>query len=843
MKNYKKMKNNKRVKKFISKFNILNSVIVILSIVMITFTFSIPVLGQISIDGRYWEYKNQKTLLIGGWNHGHNPFIDHDTQDNNGSQGVSTEAEIKNAINELADVGGNLLRCVLNPGMAAGIQGFNFCATSENKYDFNTMTGPFWTRLEMFIAEAEAKGIIIQIEIWDRFDLIDGAWKSWPVSPFNPNNNINYTTGQSGLATSYSSYGTHPFLKGVPGHPDYIAASSARKAQYDLVRGFQEKFVDKMLSVTFKYNNILYCMNNETHEDPKWGEYWIDYIRNKASSAGKTVLVTDMSEYIYEGVTGSDWQYASTNLDMYDYIDVSQATNRNRDENSWNLIKGIADDAKNKNILLHMTKVYGNDIALNGKPWGTWRPGDTDNAIEEWWRSLIAGVAGIRFHRPTTGIGISNIAKNNIKSVRLIEEKIKFWDVEPHQELLGDRESDEAYLAADPGKKYILYYTENGQGMVTLDLSNYSDTYFEVNWVNISLGIFDTNKTTTIIGGSIVPINRPAPGHWVGTIVETTSQSPSQSSNPSPADSAKSISTFLNLSWLPGSVAASHDIYFGTNSPPPFIGSQSAASYNLAALDINTTYYWRIDEVNSIGTTTGTEWSFSTEAVTDGSIMLEAEDGTGTSSFADDYAGYNGTGYEYLNANEYVEWNVSMSAGNGALTFRYGCDGTMFPEIKVNENVIPSSEKFESGGRGTWRANVSIDADFKAGNNTIRITNIAQWILDIDYMEISGTVTSVNDMQSEIIPHTFAIGNYPNPFNPSTTITYELPEKGFVTLIVYDIAGQNVVELVNGEINAGSHNIKWNAQSSSGQSVTSGVYLYQIRYNQQIKTSKMIYLR
>ena len=67
-------------------------------------------------------------LLLGAWNHGHNPFIDHDTDDDRDKQGVSTVAQITEAMDALRAAGGNLLRCVLDPGMAAGVQGFDFCA-------------------------------------------------------------------------------------------------------------------------------------------------------------------------------------------------------------------------------------------------------------------------------------------------------------------------------------------------------------------------------------------------------------------------------------------------------------------------------------------------------------------------------------------------------------------------------------------------------------------------------------------------------------------------------------------------------------------------------------------
>ncbi|MHC4118444.1 MAG: hypothetical protein ACYSWO_13165 [Planctomycetota bacterium] len=477
-------------------------------------------LSGIAIDGRYWKYRGRRVLLLGGWNHGHNPFIDHDTDNDKDNQGVSTEAQIRKAMGELATAGGNCLRCVLDPGMAAGIQGFGFCAGSRPRYDLNNMTGPFWERLEMFVAEAQKRKIIVQIEVWDRFDLIDGSWGSWPVSPWNPKNSVNYTTASSGLKHSYGSYKSHPFLQGVPGHPVYESAAPARKRQYDLVRSHQDKFVDKMLSITLRYDNVLYCMNNETHEDPAWGQYWMSFIKARARSQGKSVLTTDMFDDVYRAQDSRALGYQLNSRDIYDYVDASQANSRHRDEAHWDKVKWIADTAKKTDppCLLHMTKIYGNDLALDGKPWSRFRPGDSDNGIAEWWRNLIAGVAGVRFHRPTSGIGLYPAAKNCISATRKVETRVSFWDVEPRLDLLTNRQSDEAYLAANPGKAYILYFTKNGGGSVGLKLDGYPDTTFELRWVDIGTG--NWGPTATISGGSTVTIDRPnGSSHWVATIV------------------------------------------------------------------------------------------------------------------------------------------------------------------------------------------------------------------------------------------------------------------------------------------------------------------------------------
>jgi hypothetical protein len=238
---------------------------------------SVAVCGSahaIEIEDRYWKHDGRKVLLIGGWNHGHNPFLDHDTMDANGRSGRSSETEITAALDELTSAGGNLIRCVLDPGVGAGIQGFDFCAKSGDRYNLDDMSGSYWTRLDFFLRETEERKIIVQIEIWDRFDWYDGGHEGWPTSPFNPRNNVNYTTDESGLRISYPGKGDKtgsPFGQGVPGQTLYENADAARKRQSDLVRRCQETFMDKLMSITLKYDNVLYSMNNEVrHQTPAW---------------------------------------------------------------------------------------------------------------------------------------------------------------------------------------------------------------------------------------------------------------------------------------------------------------------------------------------------------------------------------------------------------------------------------------------------------------------------------------------------------------------------------------------------------------------------------------------
>ncbi len=114
-----------------------------------------------------------------------------------------------------------------------------------------------------------------------------------------------------------------------------------------------------------------------------------------------------------------------------------------------------------------------------------------------------------------------------------------------------------------------------------------------------------------------------------------TAAAPGQASNPSPANGITGVSTMTTLSWMAGNGAISHDVYFGTAATPPFIQNQTATAttYNPGMLAGNTTYHWRIDEKNGVGTTTGVVWSFTTGAEPEGIIFKRssqsfAENGT-----------------------------------------------------------------------------------------------------------------------------------------------------------------------------------------------------------------------
>jgi hypothetical protein len=85
--------------------------------------------------------------------------------------------------------------------------------------------------------------------------------------------------------------------------------------------------------------------------------------------------------------------------------------------------------------------------------------------------------------------------------------------------------------------------------------------------------------------------------------------------------------------------------------------------------------------------------------------------------------------------------------------------------------------------------------------------------------------------------------NWPNPFNPSTSITFGLSERGRVSLRVYDAAGRLVATLIEGTRPAGNYTVEWNGRSGDGVAAASGVYFYKLRAGTFEQTRKMVLLR
>ncbi len=108
----------------------------------------------------------------------------------------------------------------------------------------------------------------------------------------------------------------------------------------------------------------------------------------------------------------------------------------------------------------------------------------------------------------------------------------------------------------------------------------------------------------------------------------------------------------------------------------------------------------------------------------------------------------------------------------------------------------------------------------------------------------NGSPLDVEDDHGSLLPYRFELSqNYPNPFNPATTIEYSLPRRSSVRIDVFNLLGQKVRTLVDREESAGAYSITWDGTSSTGEAVSTGVYLYRFQADDHVETKKMLLLK
>lgn len=387
-----------------------------------------------------WQYKGKPVMLLGGsW------------QDNlfNHPKGLEQHLDL------LQSVGGNYVRNVMSHRNLGNV----FAYTQHNgKFDLDQWNDEYWRRFQNFLELTYQRDVIVQIEIWATWDHYEDhqSLGGWSKHPFNPANNSTYTSEQSGLPTVADYAPTerptqHPFFSSVPALENN-----------QLLLKYQTAFVDKLLSHSLQYPNVLYCMNNETGEALEWSDFWVRYVRNKAAEAGKSIETAEMRRN--GNITAADHLHLIQHPDLYTFLDISQ-NNTQRGQVHWERIQQIR------------AQVAGNPRPLNNNKIYTFDP-DDNIALERWWRNILGGCASARFHRPhplegeqdhekssDVGLGLSPLAQAHIRSARALLNELKWPDLTPDLafvQLTGDTQQ------VAKTERTHLAYTRSADGQAAL---------------------------------------------------------------------------------------------------------------------------------------------------------------------------------------------------------------------------------------------------------------------------------------------------------------------------------------------------------------------------------------
>jgi len=187
------------------------------------------------------------------------------------------------------------------------------------------------------------------------------------------------------------------------------------------------------------------------------------------------------------------------------------------------------------------------------------------------------------------------------------------------------------------------------------------------------------------------------------------------------------------------------------------------------------------------------------------------------------------TGLEYwiVSTSVILAWDAIEDASYYLVERSTDAEFTTDVESSYLQTNTYTDDDLEFNTEYFYRVSANVNGLWTDYSNVVSVT--------LEYVNIAGA----NDIPTVYKVHQ----NHPNPFNPVTTLRYDLPEDGMVNITVYDMMGRVIKNLVNVHQNAGYKSIQWNATNNAGQPVSAGLYLYTIQASGFMQTKKMILLK
>lgn len=473
----------------------------------------------------YWQYNDRPILLFGGSNR------------DNIFHWAGDGAKLTDHLDLLRNCGGNYIRCTMS-SRAYTPEGYRWdllpypFAKADGQYDLRRWNEEYWSKLRTFLSETKKRGIVVQLELWDRWNESGDSRKArfgWYDSPWNPNNNSTYDWSDS------------PLLR--PGKTDFYNAIHYAAVENDpVLLPLQQRFVEKVIDEVIDNGNdhVLFQVDNESgigDETLEPDPYWARFARQYAASKGADDIFVCSSRRFhrptpYQTTTFQDWDNPEVRVPLanavFNFSDISQNSGtsgqRQYDNVLWYRSRVLA---HGKRPINHV-KCYHFNWPIGGS-FGTDRtsPSDAEAGVK-FWRAVFAGAASIRFHRHTPtrpaglreGFGLAPEGQRHLRSMREFVDAVHVFQMNPRNDLLSERTTDEAYCMAEPGRQYAVFFTGDGDGRVRIELAPAEDSV-ELRWLDVTSSRWSLRATVASRGNYM--LEAPGTGHWV--VVLTVSNS------------------------------------------------------------------------------------------------------------------------------------------------------------------------------------------------------------------------------------------------------------------------------------------------------------------------------
>lgn len=442
----------------------------------------------------YWQYYKKPILLFGG------------SERDNIFHWANDGDKLKVHLNTLKKCGGNYIRCAMSSREYTP-EGYQWDLLPypykkiNGKYNLSVWDEIYWDKFHVFLKETKKRGIIVQLEIWDRWNESGNSERrikgdaGWYDSPYNPENNWSYSWGDSPLLQKGKTAFYNKF---------HLAAIEKDSLLLPVQQNFVNKVLDEIIDNMFFH--VIFQIDNESgigDESLEPDPYWANYIRHYAMSKKRSYI-----PYIctsrrfhwpspYLTTNFQDWENPEIQIPIknsaFNYCDISQNNGNNGQEHYDNFLWYRCKVHENKIQPINCIKCYHFNWNT-GYDFNEGRSSPTDEeAFSKFWRVIFAGGASIRFHRDTPykpgglrdGFGLSTEAQIHIKSLQMLTKRINIFKMEPDNTLLSQRTQNEAYCLAESGKQYAVFFTGEGENSVQIDFGNVRRKY-KLKWLDIN---------------------------------------------------------------------------------------------------------------------------------------------------------------------------------------------------------------------------------------------------------------------------------------------------------------------------------------------------------------------
>ncbi|MBM2840760.1 MAG: hypothetical protein HW412_1288 [Bacteroidetes bacterium] len=352
------------------------------------------------------------------------------------------------------------------------------------------------------------------------------------------------------------------------------------------------------------------------------------------------------------------------------------------------------------------------------------------------------------------------------------------------------------------------------QHQIRVRLSYLKGDSVTAKWINPGTGAVTNLGRKARVTTTFSP---PSQGDWVFLAESYLVPIPPAPALAKPANGATGVSINPTFVWNPSEGAASYR--FQASIDPAFAstvvdrGNITTTSTAVSGLATLTTHYWRVNATNSAGTSAySTAWNFTTlvSVPTQVELLSPPDHATlrsDTAVFVWRRAAPEVIGY----------WFELATDSNFASRV---VDSTLTDTVKIVIGLFVNVQYW-------WKA---------------RARNSAGWGT---YSVTRTFLVSITGKGEQPWPPTqFQLKqNYPNPFNPATTIAFDLPSETGVSLIIYNMLGEEVRTLLKNHMSAGAYSLQWNGENDSGIALPSGVYISRIIASNRVVNIKMLLIR